>query len=86
MHYIGEQEAQLSLRDRASMMSVEIWYKRSKNFDKRPNRRQKFCFGVDIIAKQSTVGCHDLVNCELVHRSAYVNVWIGHFSITDPRR
>ena len=30
--------------------------KRSKNFDKRPNRRQNFCAGVKIVAKQSTAG------------------------------
>ena len=29
-------------------------YKRWKNFDKRPNRRQKVCAGVEIVAKQST--------------------------------
>ena len=28
----------------------------SKNFDKRPNRRQKFCAVVKIVAKQSTTG------------------------------
>ena len=27
--------------------------KRSKNFDKRPNRHQKFCAGVKIVAKQT---------------------------------
>jgi len=37
----NRQEAQLSLRDRTSALSVEIWYKRSKNFDKRANRGQK---------------------------------------------
>ena len=35
--------------------------KRSKNFDSRPNRRQKlFCAAVKIVAKRSTTGCHDV--------------------------
>ena len=38
---------------------VQRLTKRSKNFDKRPNRRQKICAGVKIAAKQSTTGCHD---------------------------